>query len=350
MAILVAPAMPGTATEVWRRIGLEGDPNAATLPGDAAWGGYEGGTAVVKGEPLFPRRRRPDGGGLVRLALPCAGGISPRRRRGWGRARSVPPTPRRCWPGRPRRRVDRLICIGTGPADVGPGAFQEVARATARAGVAPRAWASIGLHPHEASEGVDEVAALRLQRVVREGDPSLVAVGECGLDYHYEHSPRRGLRRAAFACAWSRCAHEYGLALVIPRATRGTTCFDVLAARSVPERTVLHCFTGGPDEGRPLPARRACSASAFSGIVTFKNAADVRAAAGALSVGGVCFRRNGSTARSSRQVAASRGQTGEPSYVSIWSARAIAAVKQCTVDEVRERTAASTAMVFSTGA
>jgi methionyl-tRNA synthetase len=57
VAILVAPAMPGTATEVWRRIGLEGDPNAATLPGDAAWGGYEGGTAVVKGEPLFPRRK-----------------------------------------------------------------------------------------------------------------------------------------------------------------------------------------------------------------------------------------------------------------------------------------------------
>jgi methionyl-tRNA synthetase len=57
VAILVAPAMPATAAEVWRRIGLAGDPNAARLPADAAWGGYEGGTAVVKGEPLFPRRK-----------------------------------------------------------------------------------------------------------------------------------------------------------------------------------------------------------------------------------------------------------------------------------------------------
>ncbi len=57
VAILVAPAMPATAAEVWRRIGLEGDPNAARLPADAAWGGYGGGTAVVKGEPLFPRRK-----------------------------------------------------------------------------------------------------------------------------------------------------------------------------------------------------------------------------------------------------------------------------------------------------
>ena len=49
--------MPATATEIWRRIGLEGDPVSARLPGDAAWGGYGGGTTVVKGDPLFPRRK-----------------------------------------------------------------------------------------------------------------------------------------------------------------------------------------------------------------------------------------------------------------------------------------------------
>ena len=57
VAVLVAPAMPSTATEVWRRIGIEGDPGSARLPEAVAWGGYGGGAAVVKGEPLFPRRK-----------------------------------------------------------------------------------------------------------------------------------------------------------------------------------------------------------------------------------------------------------------------------------------------------
>jgi methionyl-tRNA synthetase len=57
VAVLIVPAMPSTAAEVWRRIGMAGDPSAARLPADAGWGGYAGGAAVVKGEPLFPRRK-----------------------------------------------------------------------------------------------------------------------------------------------------------------------------------------------------------------------------------------------------------------------------------------------------
>ena len=57
VALLVSPAMPATAAEVWRRIGMRGRPEEHRLPGDAAWGGYRGGEAVVKGDPLFPRRK-----------------------------------------------------------------------------------------------------------------------------------------------------------------------------------------------------------------------------------------------------------------------------------------------------
>jgi methionyl-tRNA synthetase len=57
VAVLAAPAMPSTATEVWRRIGVPGDPSAARLPDAATWGGYAGGVPVVKGDPLFPRRK-----------------------------------------------------------------------------------------------------------------------------------------------------------------------------------------------------------------------------------------------------------------------------------------------------
>jgi methionyl-tRNA synthetase len=57
VAILASPAMPATSAEVWRRIGLTGDPGRARLPADAAWGAYRGGAPVIKGDPLFPRRK-----------------------------------------------------------------------------------------------------------------------------------------------------------------------------------------------------------------------------------------------------------------------------------------------------
>ena len=55
VAILSYPAIPSTAEEVWRRIGLGGSPADERLPGAAAWGGYPGGVPVVKGDGLFPR-------------------------------------------------------------------------------------------------------------------------------------------------------------------------------------------------------------------------------------------------------------------------------------------------------
>ncbi|HEV3213920.1 MAG TPA: class I tRNA ligase family protein [Acidimicrobiales bacterium] len=57
VAVLASPAMPSTASEIWRRIGLEGTPTDEALPDAARWGRYPGARSVVKGEPLFPRRR-----------------------------------------------------------------------------------------------------------------------------------------------------------------------------------------------------------------------------------------------------------------------------------------------------
>jgi methionyl-tRNA synthetase len=57
VAVLASPAMPSTCAEVWRRLGLDGDPTDERLPAAGAWGGYPGGRRVDKGEPLFPRRR-----------------------------------------------------------------------------------------------------------------------------------------------------------------------------------------------------------------------------------------------------------------------------------------------------
>lgn len=232
--------------------------------------------------------------------------------------------------------VDRLICIGTG-ATTSEQALG-VARETARAQARPRAWATVGLHPHEASEGVDEVAAL-LERALGEADGAVVAVGECGLDYYYEHSPKDA-QRAAFA-AQIVLAHAHDLALVIHARDAWDDLFDVLTAEGVPERTVLHCFTGGPEEvDRCLRAGMYVS---FSGIITFKNAADVRAAAAACPLDRLLVE----TDSPFLAPVPHRGRTNEPSYLPLVG-EAIATVKGCTIDEVRERTALSTAMVFST--
>lgn len=57
VALLIEPAMPDTSVEMWRRLGLSGEPAACRVPDDAQWGGYPGGLTVERGSPLFPRRK-----------------------------------------------------------------------------------------------------------------------------------------------------------------------------------------------------------------------------------------------------------------------------------------------------
>jgi TatD DNase family protein len=136
------------------------------------------------------------------------------------------------------------------------------------------AWATIGLHPHDASQGLDEVEQVLDDAL--SGHPGVVvAVGECGLDYHYDHSPRPA-QREMFA-AQVALARRRDLTLVVHTRDAWDDTLDILAGADRPERVVVHCFTGGPDE-----ARRCLDLDAFlsfSGIVTFKSADDVRAAA-----------------------------------------------------------------------
>ena len=129
-------------------------------------------------------------------------------------------------------------------------------------------WASVGLHPHEAVHGVETIVDLI-------ASPRVVAIGEAGLDYYYEHSARAE-QKTAFA-AQIQLAHQHQLPLIIHTRDAWNDTFDVLRAEGVPAQTIFHCFTGGTDE-----ARRCLDIGAFlsfSGIVTFKTAQDVAAAA-----------------------------------------------------------------------
>ena len=142
------------------------------------------------------------------------------------------------------------------------------AAALARAAEADGVWATAGVHPHEARHGIDGLADLL-------GHPSCVAVGECGLDFHYDHSPR-DVQAEVFA-AQIRLANERDLALVIHTREAWDETFEVLDREGTPSRTIFHCFSGGPSEAADCLARGAYLS--FSGIVSFPSATDVRAAA-----------------------------------------------------------------------
>jgi TatD DNase family protein len=161
--------------------------------------------------------------------------------------------------------VDAMVCVGTDLA-TSRVAVELAARE-------PDVWAAVGLHPHDASRFVaerDELAELVTA-------PRVVAVGETGFDLHYRHS-EPDVQEAAFR--WHlRLAHATDLALVIHTREAWDATFRVLDEEGTPPRTVFHCFTGGPIEaGRAV----ACGAHlSFSGIVSFRNAQDVRDAAAA---------------------------------------------------------------------
>ena len=164
-----------------------------------------------------------------------------------------------------------------------------------------------------------------------------VAVGECGLDYFYEHSPRDA-QREVFA-AQIALAHAHDLALVIHTREAWDDTFDVLAAEGVPERTVFHCFTGGPDE-----ARRCLDAGgllSISGIVTFKTAEDVRAAVA------ICPPDRLLVETDSPFLAPvpHRGRKNQPAFVPLVGA-AVAEVQGRDVAEVARTTTAAAAQLY----
>ncbi len=163
--------------------------------------------------------------------------------------------------------VRRMITVGTDAT--------RSARAIDVARAHDGVFATVGLHPHDASHGLDAVEALLTETLAGEDRPLVVAIGECGLDYHYDHSPR-DVQREVFAHQVA-LAHRCGLPLVVHTREAWDDTFDILRAEGTPERTVFHCFTGGRAE-----AERCVDLGAFvsfSGIVTFKGSHDVHEAA-----------------------------------------------------------------------
>ena len=153
--------------------------------------------------------------------------------------------------------VGRLVCIASDLAD-------------ARAALAlveerERAWSTAGVHPHEAgSTGPGDLDEIR---ELAAAHPKVVAVGETGLDYHYDNAPRAAQRRSFEAHL------ALGAELGLPVIVHARDADDDVAAtlRGMPAGTsgVLHCFTGGPRAF--AEAMAAGWYVSFSGIASFRS-------------------------------------------------------------------------------
>jgi TatD DNase family protein len=189
-------------------------------------------------------------------------------------------------------------------------------------------YCSVGTHPHNAHEELDVSAA---DLVARSRHPKVVALGEAGLDYHYDLSPRdaqeTGFRRHIAA------ARETGLPLVIHSREA-----DADMARILTEEigkgafpAVLHCFTAGPDLARTAIALGLHIS--FTGILTFKRSDELRAIAAGLPADRILVETDSPYLAPGKF----RGKRNEPAYV-VEVAKVLAATRGVSDEEIARQT------------
>jgi TatD DNase family protein len=198
-------------------------------------------------------------------------------------------------------------------------------------------FCSVGTHPHNAHEELD-IDAKALIALAKH--PKVVAIGEAGLDYHYDKSPRieqlQGFRQHIAA------ARETGLPLVIHAREA-----DADMARILEEETgkgvfpaVLHCFTGGRDLA--FKAVELGLYVSFTGILTFKNSGALRDIAAALPAERVLVETDAPYLAPLPY----RGKRNEPSYV-VEIAKVMAETRGVSADEIAHQTTENFLRLFS---
>jgi len=216
-----------------------------------------------------------------------------------------------------RAGVRTLLTIGTKLAEF------EMVRAIAEAD--PDIWCSVGVHPHEAAAEPDADAA----RLVALADhPKVVGIGESGLDFYYEHSPRE--RQAELFRAHAAASRETGLPLIVHTRDADPETIRILREER-PPAGVIHCFS----TGRAL-AEAALELGLYislSGIVTFKNAEPLRAIARDLPLDRLLIE----TDAPYLAPVPLRGKRNEPAFI-VHTANAVAALKGITAEALAQQT------------
>jgi TatD DNase family protein len=201
----------------------------------------------------------------------------------------------------------------------------------------PEVYCSVGTHPHYAHEELDVTAA---DLVAHAQHPKVVAIGEAGLDYHYDNSPReaqeRGFRTHIAA------ARESGLPIVIHSREADADTASILEEESGKGAfpAVLHCFTGGPDL-----ARRAVALGhyvSFTGILTFKNSTALREIASSLPADRILVETDAPYLAPNPF----RGKRNEPAFV-VETAKVLAETRGVSFDEIARQTSDNFLRLFN---
>jgi len=150
-----------------------------------------------------------------------------------------------------------IVEIGTG--------IQESKKALAFASNHNNVYCTLGVHPHYASEYTQEFEAFAKQSMP---NSKIIAIGECGLDYHYDNSPRP-VQREVFV-AQIKLAYRLGLPMVIHSRDAFQDTLDIMKEHKklLVNGVLLHCFGYGAEEARQLLAEFDCC-FAFGGAITF---------------------------------------------------------------------------------
>lgn len=142
------------------------------------------------------------------------------------------------------------------------------------------AW-TLGIHPHEAKDAPEDLAGA-FDDMLAYVPVQPLAIGETGLDFHYDHSPRDAQVRAFEAQLQYAKAHD--LPLVFHQREAFQTFVETLRAQRFDEmRGIVHCFTGTPSEARTLTGEFGFLLG-IGGVITFKNADRLREAVRAVGV------------------------------------------------------------------
>ncbi len=201
----------------------------------------------------------------------------------------------------------------------------------------PDVYCSVGTHPHHADEE-DGIAAAELIEMTRH--PKVVALGEAGLDYFYQHGSREAQQRGFRAHI--AAARATGLPLVIHSRDADEDCGRILETEMAKGsfRAVLHCYTGG----REL-AMKAISLGlsiSFTGILTFKKSEALRDLAAELPADRIMVETDAPYLAPGRF----RGKRNEPSYV-VEIARVLAETRGVSLEEISRQTSENFFRLFA---
>lgn len=218
--------------------------------------------------------------------------------------------------------VERMMSIGTGD---GPPDLEVATRLADRYSFV---YATVGVHPHDAAKANDETF-VRLRELTRH--PKVLAIGEIGLDYHYDFSPR-DVQRTVFEQQLA-LASEAGKPIVIHTREAWAETLEVLRTHWKGQG-IMHCFTG--DESQAREALDLGFYLSFGGVLTFPKAEAVRQAAKIAPADRILIE----TDCPYLAPVPHRGKRNEPAFIAE-TARRLAEVRGLAAEEIGELTAAN---------